>query len=94
MIPDGTYTAVVDRFENSDPVLEVSGDGERYELAVEQQALPQPARHVDAVLEIEVIDGELTGADYKPDESEERLDDAQSRFDRLSKRPPKDDDSE
>jgi hypothetical protein len=90
MIPDGTYTAVLDRFEDSDPVLELSGDDGRYELFVEQQDLPQPARHTDAVLEVELIDGQLVRAEYKPAESEQRLDEAQNRFDRLSKRPPDD----
>ncbi|WP_276260573.1 DUF3006 domain-containing protein [Haloglomus litoreum] len=92
MIPDGTYTAVLDRFEDELAVLEVSGEDERYELAVDQHDLPQPARHADAVLEIEVADGALVDADYKPVESEQRIDDAQDRFDRLSKRPPSDDD--
>jgi major membrane immunogen (membrane-anchored lipoprotein) len=90
MIPDGTYTAVLDRFEDSDPVLELSGDDGRYELVVEQQDLPQPARHTDAVLEVELVDGAIVAADYKPAESERRVDDAQNRFDRLSKRPPDD----
>jgi len=90
MIPDGTYTAVLDRFEDSDPVLELSGESGRYELAVEQQDLPQSARHTDAVLEVELIDGQLVSAEYKPAESKQRRDDAQNRFDRLSKRPPDD----
>ncbi|WP_276258968.1 DUF3006 domain-containing protein [Haloglomus litoreum] len=92
MIPDGTYTAVLDRFEDDLAVLEVAGEDERYELAVDQHDLPQPAQHADAVLEIEVADGALVDADYKPAESEQRIDDAQDRFDRLSKRPPSDDD--
>lgn len=90
MIPDGTYTAVLDRFEDSDPVLELSGESGRYELAVDHRDLPPPARHTDAVLEVEVVDERLVKVDYKPAESEQRLDDAQNRFDRLSKRPPDD----
>jgi hypothetical protein len=93
MIPNGAYTAVLDRFEDSDPVLELTGESGRYELVVEQQALPQPARHTDAVLEIELVDEAIVAADYKPAESKQRISDAQNRFDRLSKRPPSDDES-
>lgn len=90
MIPDGRYTAVLDRFEDSQPVLELSNDDDRYELVVEQDALPQPARHVDAILQVELADGELVEVEYKPAESTERAEEAQNRFDRLSKRPPDD----
>jgi hypothetical protein len=88
MIPDGSYTAVLDRFESKDAVLEVSGETDRYELVVDQHELPQPSRHVDAVLSIEIVDGELASADYEPEETERRKQQAQSRFDRLSSRPP------
>lgn len=88
MIPDGTYTAVVDRFEDELAVLEVSGDDERYEHAVERAALPEDARNVDAVLELDIEDGELREARYEAEATESREEDAQSRFDRLSKRPP------
>lgn len=91
MIPDGTYTAVLDRFEDSKAALELSGDEDRYELVVDQHDLPQPARYTDAVLEVEVVDGAIVAADYTPEESKRRVDDAQNRFDRLSKRPPSDD---
>ncbi|WP_254820847.1 DUF3006 family protein [Haloglomus halophilum] len=93
MIPDGTYTAVLDRFEDSKAALELSGDDGRYELVIDQHDLPQPARHTDAVLEVEVVDEAIVAADYRPAESTRRVDDAQNRFDRLSNRPPDDETS-
>jgi hypothetical protein len=91
MIPGGRYTAVLDRFEDDKAVLELSDDDGRYELVIDQRDLPQPARHTDAILEVEVVDGELVDVEYKPAESTRRAEDAQDRFDRLSKRPPDDD---
>lgn len=93
MIPDGNYTAVLGRFEDDQAVLEVSGDDERYELVVDQHALPQPARHADAILTVEIVDGELTATEYQPQESTRRAEEAQNRFDRLSNRPPTEDES-
>lgn len=88
MIPDGEYTAVVDRIEETLATLEVSGGDERYNLVVGEEELPADGRHADAVLRITVIDDELADAEYQSDETEQRQTDAQSRFDRLSKRPP------
>jgi hypothetical protein len=90
MIPNGTYTAVVDRFEDDLAALEVEGEDERYELVVPTASLPEEGQAVDAVLVIEVDDGDLVDAVYKPTETEERKESAQSRYDRLSRRPPKD----
>ncbi|WP_132059393.1 DUF3006 domain-containing protein [Halorussus amylolyticus] len=93
MIPDGRYTAVVDRFEGERAVLLVE-DGEETvgEMAVREGRLPDDARHQDAILRVTVQNGNLVGASYDPDESERRRSEAQSRFDRLARRP--DDDSE
>jgi hypothetical protein len=90
MIPNGTYTAVLDRFEDDLAALEVEGEEERYELAVPVGALPEEGQAVDAVLVVEIDDGELVDAVYKPIATEERKESSQSRFDRLSSRPPKD----
>jgi len=94
MIPDGTYTAVVDRIEDSLATLEVDGDDELYSLTVEEHELPDPARHADAILDIEIIDETLLGVDYDEAATEARKAQAQDRFDKLSQRPPRDDDSE
>lgn len=88
MIPDGEYTAVVDRIEDTFVTLEVSGGEERYNLVVGEEELPNDGCHVDAVLQVSIIGDELAEAEYQPDETEQRKSDAQSRFDRLSKRPP------
>ena len=91
MIPDGTYTAVVDRIEDGLATLEVSGDEERYELTIEPDDLPGEARHANAILDVQLEDGELVAATYRPEESDERAEQAQDRFDRLSRRPPEPD---
>ncbi|MFW5963529.1 MAG: DUF3006 domain-containing protein [Natronomonas sp.] len=91
MIPDGRYVAVVDRIEDGIAAVIPEADGVGEELLVDPEALPQPARHADAVLDIVVADGELSEATYDAEETERRNERAQSRFDRLSKRPPKDD---
>lgn len=93
MIPDGQYTAVVDRIEDglAAVVLE-ENETDAYELLVEPAELPEDGQHADAVLSVEMQDGELVEARYEARETKERRESAQSRFDRLSERPPSDDD--
>ncbi|RXK48015.1 DUF3006 family protein [Halorientalis pallida] len=89
MIDDGTYTAVVDRFENDLAVLLVEGEEELVgESVVDREALPEDGQHVDAVFSVVVEDQELAEATYQEHETEDRSEAAQSRFDRLSERPP------
>ena len=96
----GTHTAVLDRFEQTDggdelAVLLVEARGEVVdELHVDRQLLPATGRHENAVFELTTADDELTEIAYRPDETEERREAAQSRFDRLSRRPPTDDETE
>ncbi|WP_336037287.1 DUF3006 domain-containing protein [Halobacterium yunchengense] len=86
---DGTYTAVVDRFEEDLAVLLLEADGETVaERVLERERLPDAGRHVDAVLTVEVEDGEVVDLAYEPSATTDRADAAQSRFDRLSRRPP------
>jgi hypothetical protein len=92
MIPAGDHTAVLDRFEGDLAVLEVTAGDEQYELVVDEAELPADARHPDAVLEVTVCDGALEDAVYDADASAERSEKAQRRFDRLSKRLPRDED--
>jgi hypothetical protein len=94
MIPDGEYTAVVDRFEDDLAVLEVSDDDDRYELVVDEHELPRNGRHADAIFEVLIEDEEFDRMRYQPEETKERKEGAQRRFDRLSKRPPDNDDTE
>lgn len=93
MIPDGKYTAVVDRIEDTLATLELSNDdGERYNLVVGEEELPSDARHTDAILRVTLADEELVEATYLPSETEIRKQDAQDRFNRLSRRAPQDED--
>jgi len=93
MIPDGQYTAVVDQIEDRHATLLLEEDGEDvHELVVYPETLPSDGRHSDAILTVEITDCELAEAKYRPDETEARQESAQGRFDRLSERPPSDDD--
>ena len=92
MIPDGEYTAVVDRFDETLATLELSDGDERYNLVVGEEELPEDARHVDAVCHVTLVDDELESVEYVPEETIERKQEAQDRFDRLSRRPPRDND--
>lgn len=93
MIPDGTYTAVVDRIEDSLATLQLEGEDDLYDLVVGEEALPEPARHADAVLHVEVEDEEFVEATYDESETRARRERAQDRFDQLSERPSRDDES-
>lgn len=88
MIPDGTYTAVVDEIEESLARLELEGaDGELRELVLDVDELPAAGREPGSVLTIEYADEEVTDAAYDPDATERRSEAVQDRFDRLSRRP-------
>lgn len=87
MIPDGSYTAVVDRIEDGLATLEVDGEDELYELVVDAAELPEDGRHQDAILDVDVEADELVEATYDESATAGRKEDAQSRFDRLSERP-------
>jgi hypothetical protein len=90
---DGTYTAVVDRFEDDLAVLLLEADGDTVaELTLAKARLPDPGRHVDAIFSVELADDELVDLTYDPDATADRADAAQRRFDSLSRRPPSDDD--
>ncbi|WP_436922908.1 DUF3006 domain-containing protein [Halosimplex amylolyticum] len=94
MIPDGTYTAVVDRIEDGLATLQLEDDDGPEEFVVYPGQLPEAARHADAVLRVELADGELAEVAYDEAETEARRDQAQDRFDRLSRRPSREDDTE
>lgn len=88
-------TAVLDRFEGDLAVLVLEAGGETVgEKVVDRAALPEDARHADAVLELTLEVGDIVAVAYDADETEERGETAQSRFDRLSRRPPGADDTE
>ena len=92
-LEDGHYTAVVDTIEDGLATVFFEQDGEEVSDAViDASSLPEDGRHANAILTVEVATGELTQVDYKPERTEERKQAAQDRFDRLSSRPPHDDD--
>jgi len=93
-LADGDYTAVVDSVEDGFATVFFEQDGEEVGNAVlDSSALPEDARHGDAILSVTITDGELVATDYDPDRTEERAEAAQDRFDRLSERPPDDESS-
>ena len=88
MIPDGTYTAVVDRIEEGLATLEVERGDDVAELVVEATALPAAAWRADALVTVELDDGEVVAVTYDPAGTATRREEIQERFDRLSSRPP------
>jgi hypothetical protein len=92
MLDPGTYTATLDRIEGAPggdlAVLVVERDGDpvsQFDLPVE--VIPDDGRHVDAVFEV-VVDGDRFALTHRPEATERRAASAQSRFDRLARRPP------
>lgn len=95
MTTDGTYTAVVDRFEEELAVLLLEENGETVgEVVVDQERLPEKGQHVDAVLQVELENDELVDVTYEEQETDDRSERAQRRFDDLSQRPPSEEDED
>lgn len=91
MIPDGTYTAVVDEVEDSLARLELEDANEElYDLVLDIVELPAAGRETGSVLTIKFVDSEVTDAEFDPEATERRSETAQDRFDQLSRRPNKD----
>jgi hypothetical protein len=90
VIPDGTYTAVVDEVEDSLARLELEDANEElYDLVLDIVELPAAGRETGSVLTIEFVDSEVTDAEFDPEATERRSETAQDRFDQLSRRPNK-----
>lgn len=93
-LEDGTYTAVVDSIESGlATVFFEAAEEEVGNAVLDAEVLPADGRHADAILTVTVTDGEFVEWEYEGESTKERQDAAQNRFDRLSKRPPSDDDS-
>ncbi|AZH24785.1 DUF3006 domain-containing protein [Haloplanus aerogenes] len=87
MVTDGTYTAVLDRFEDDVAVLVLESDDETLgQVVVDAETIPAEGQHQDALFTVVMCGGELAEVTYHPDQTEERRETAQSRFDRLSER--------
>ncbi len=87
-LDDGTYTAVIDRFEADQAVLLVENeeDSPHVELVVDRGMLPEAGKHVDAVLTVELKAGELHDTIYEEVETEKRTKQVRDRFSKLSER--------
>lgn len=84
-LPDGRYTAVLDRREGEQAVLLVERADERpTQLVVDADVLPAGGRTADAVHAVTVSDGAVRRFEHRPAETERRAESAQSRFDRLT----------
>lgn len=91
-LEDGTYTAVVDSIEDGlATVFFERADEDVASTILDATALPEPARTADAVLTARIEDGAVLEWDYDAEETAARSERAQDRFDRLSSRPPSDD---
>lgn len=92
-LSDGTYTAVVDSIEDGlATVFFEDGGDEVGNAVINATALPEDGRHADAILSVTVVDGAVVEWDYDTERTTRRRERAQSRFDRLSERPPSDED--
>lgn len=88
------FTGVIDRFEEDLAVILLEADGEVVdEIHLAREDLPADAAHPNAVLAVTLTEGEVTDLSYKSAETTDRKERAQSRFDRLAKRLPSEDDS-
>jgi hypothetical protein len=93
-LADGSYTAVVDSIEDRFATVFFEEDGEEVgDVVIEASALPTAGRHADAILSVTIVDGTLLEWEYDPERTEQRQRAAQDRFDRLSRRPPSDEES-
>ena len=83
------YQGVLDRFEDDLAVVLLERGGETVDdIAIPREQLPEEGRHQDAIFTVEIADGNVETLSYRPEETTERAEEAQSRFDRLSRRPP------
>ena len=93
-LPDGDYTAVVDSVEDGLATVFFERDGEEVGNAVlEASQLPSDAQVADAILSVTLTEEHIESATYKPEKTTTRAEAAQDRFDRLSERPPSDEDT-
>ncbi len=90
-LSDGTYMAVVDAIEDGIATVFFEQDGEEVGDAVLNAGdLPEDGRHADALFSVTVEDEAVVEWEYREAKTEQRKEAAQSRFDRLSERPPSD----
>lgn len=87
MTDDGTYTATIDRIEEGIAVCLLESEGEIVdEHRLSGEELPEGCGE-GTVLELVVRDGKAVELTPDHEQTAERRERAQSRFDRLSRRP-------
>ena len=88
MTDSHTGTAVLDRIvDGQTAVLLLEEDGQVVEeYTVDVETLPAEGRHEGAVFEMRVVDDSVDDLTYRSEETTERREAAQERFDRLSER--------
>jgi hypothetical protein len=92
-LDDGEYTAVVDSIEDELATVFFEQHGEDVASDTRPASdLPEEGRHADAIFTVDVHDGAVVEWRYEPATTQDRREHAQGRFDRLSSRPPSDDD--
>ena len=92
-LADGTYTAVVDNVEDDLATVFFEEDGSEVASAVlDASALPAAGQRANAVLSARVVDGAVVNWTVDLEETITRAEESQDRFDRLSSRPPRDED--
>lgn len=99
MLSDGTYTGVVDRFEEDATgeelaVILLEDDGEVFEQVDVPWAELPPEIGQDTVCGVRVEDGDVVDVAVRQGEMKEREERAQNRFDSLAERPDVDSDDE
>lgn len=86
MLSDGTYTAVVDSIDGGLATVFLERDGEVvHDHRLPIAHLPEEARHEDAILRVDILDRRVVRMEYDAVRTEQRQEDAQRRFDRLSR---------
>jgi len=87
-----TFTDIINRFESDLAVILLEVYGEVVdEIVLGRTELPADAVQPDAVLEVTLTsEGEVVVLEYEADETIDRKEQAQSRFDRFVERPPSD----
>lgn len=83
------YRGVLDRLEDDLAVVLLKRDRETVgDIAFSREQLPEEGRHQDAVFTIKMEGETVQTTSYRPEETRKQTEQVQSRFDRLSKRPP------
>lgn len=98
MLDSGAYTATLDRVEETPggdlAVLIVEAEDDVVsQLDLPVETVPDDGRHVDAVFDLRITADRFELV-YRADETARRAEAAETRFDRLARRPPSNEDED